>query len=214
MSTSDNPTAPDARLDPASTALIVVDVQNDFAHPDGYLGKLGVDVESGAKAIQRIGDVIGWARSAGAKVMFLQEVFAERTSQDNLIAQYGSWDAVIAEGTWGAELHEDLVTPAPDEPVIIKRHYDAFCDTEFDLLLRTAGVKTLVFTGVSTNVCVESTARHGFVKGYHIFVVDDCCFAPSPAEHEASLHNIRMYFGSVIDSADLARAWSSSPTAG
>ena len=79
-------------------------------------------------------------------------------------------------------------------------------------MLRSTGIKSLILTGVATNVCVESTARDGFMKDYYIVMVSDCTAAESTAEHEAALHNIRNYFGAVASSDKIMAAWDSTGT--
>ena len=95
----------------------------------------------------------------------------------------------------------------PDEYVITKYHYDAFEDTDLALLLGSRGVKTLLMTGFLTNVCVETTARHGYIKGYYIVVVSDCTDAATEQEYEATLYNIKKFFGKVATSGEIKKVW-------
>src|SRR4051812_46004005 len=124
-----NSSSLESQVSPQRTALIVVDMQNDFIADEGFMGGLGADVAAAQKLVGRVNAFVEVARAHAVHVMFLQEVFAERTSQPNLVAKWGRWDVAIAEGPWGAELHPELITPATDEPVITKWNYDGFSDT-------------------------------------------------------------------------------------
>ena len=97
--------------------------------------------------------------------------------------------------------------PLPKEHVVTKWHYDAFEDTDLDLLLRVKGIKNLLFTGFTTNVCVETTARHGCVKGYQVILVSDCADAPTEREHESAVFSFKNYFGKIATSDELFKIW-------
>ena len=97
--------------------------------------------------------------------------------------------------------------PKDGEAVITKHRYDAFIDTDFDLVLRSKRIRTLAMTGVTTNCCVESTARHGFMRDYHIVLVRDCTAAYSNKLYEATLENIDRLFGQVVSSEELLTSW-------
>ena len=105
------------------------------------------------------------------------------------------------------EWYNEMIPPKNSEPIVRKWHYDAFEDTELDLLLKTNGIKTLLMTGFISNVCVETTARHGFIKGYYIVAVSDCTDAPTKQEYESAMYNIRIYFGKVATSREITALW-------
>ena len=108
-------------------------------------------------------------------------------------------------GTWGWDFFE--VEAEPDEWVIEKHTYSGFHGTELDRILRFKGIRTLVMTGVSTNVCVESTLRDGYFNGYYIVVPEDCVASAAQDLHEAALRGVRMHFGEVTTGADLRVIW-------
>jgi ureidoacrylate peracid hydrolase len=118
---------------------------------------------------------------------------------------------LIREGGDGVEWYEDVDGPSPGEPVFTKWNYDAFEGTDLDLWLRAREAQTVVMTGFTTNVCVETTARHAYINGYYVVTVADCTGAPSPHEHEAALVNLGKYFGRVATSDELITAWSARP---
>lgn len=190
-----------------ASALVVVDMQNDFLHDDGFLARRGVNVSHSRSIVGGVNSLIVLARAAGVLVVYLKEVFSEGTSLPNLVAQWGQFGTVVAEGRWGSEFYDGLETPQEGDAVVTKWNYDGFSDTRLDLLLRTNRVATLVFAGVSTNVCVETTARQAYVKGYGVVVLSDLCAASTRGEHEGALHNLGTYFGAVSQSQAVRDLW-------
>jgi nicotinamidase-related amidase len=197
-------------IHPDHSALVVVDVQNDFAHSDGILAKrLGQDMTHVQAALPQINDAIRAARSVGVQVIYLQEVISKSTLLPNFVSLFGGFDDVaVREGTWGAEFVDGLLSPEAGEPIIRKPCYDGFQDSSLDVTLRALGIRTCIYCGGATNVCVESTARHGFVKGYYTVLLDDACGAANAREHEATLETFRVFYGPVLRVEELAQAWS------
>jgi ureidoacrylate peracid hydrolase len=195
-------------IDPAKAVVIVVDVQNDFCHPAGALAAAGAptgDAQAMLPALQRLLDA---ARASGTRVVFLQTVHEDATDSEAWRGRSLNQSAPICRsGSWGIEFTD--VAPLDDEPVVVKHRYSGFVNTRLESVLRTLRAETLIMTGVSTNVCVESTARHGFMLDYHIVLVEDCCAAYSRAEHDGALYNVRTHVGTVASSATITEAWSS-----
>ena len=195
---------------PAKTAVIVVDVQNDFCSPDGALGKAGQPTESALAMIPNLQRVLAAARAAKASVIFIQTIHENATDSAAWVGRLaGKVAAICRKNTWGAEFTE--VAPLPSEPVVIKHRYSAFINTRLDSVLRTLKVENLIMTGVSTNVCVESTARQGYMLDYNIVFLSDCTAAYSQAEHDMSLYNMRTHFGVVAASNDIIELWEKTP---
>ncbi len=193
-------------IDPAKAAIIVVDVQNDFCRPEGALGMAGAPTADAMAMIPTLQRLLDSARAAGTRVVFLQTIHEDATDSDPWRGRSLNRSADICRnGTWGIEFTS--VAPLADEPIVIKHRYSGFVNTRLDSVLRTIKAETLIMTGVSTNVCVESTARHGFMLDYHIVFVDDCCAAYSPEEHAGALYNIRTHFGTVASADTLIDAW-------
>lgn len=155
------------------TALVVVDVQHDFAHPDG-----GLFVPGGDEVVSFINSEIAAARAAGATVVFTQDWHPESTP--HFEKDGGVWPVHCVQGTWGAELHADLDA---DGPVVRKGTggedgYSGFVvrdpesgeegATELDGLLRSAGAQRLVIVGLAADVCVRATALHALERGYEV----------------------------------------------
>lgn len=191
---------------PSKTAVLVVDVQNDFCHPDGAIGKAGAATADAMEMIPRLQTLLDAARTHGIKVIFVQTIHEDATDSEPWISRNGGKAREICrKDTWGAEFTG--VAPSADEPVVTKHRYSAFINTRLDSILRTFRIETLIMTGVSTNVCVESTARQGFMLDYNVVFLGDCTAAYTRAEHDGALKNIAMYFGTVADSDDVIAAW-------
>jgi ureidoacrylate peracid hydrolase len=194
-------------LEPSKTAVIVVDVQNDFCHPDGAMARRGFSVEACAEMIPRLQRLLDGAHAYGASVIFIQTIHTRWTDSDPWL--YRSDDRkrldTCREGSWGAEFYR--VAPGPNDPVVVKHRYSAFVNTRLESILHTLRIETLVMTGVATNVCVESTARDGFQRDYNIVFLDDCSATYDRALHDATLTNIRNHFGTVAKADDVLTVW-------
>ena len=194
---------------PAKSAVIVVDVQNDFCRAEGVLGKAGQPTGAAMKMIPTLQRLLGAARASGTPVIFVKTIHEAATDSDAWTWRLPGGSVCCLKNTWGAEFTE--VAPLPDEPVVIKHRYSGFINTRLDSVLRTLKIESLIMTGVATNLCVESTARHGYMLDYHIVFLSDCTAAYSMEEHEGSLYNMRMHFGVVATAGDVIAAWNAAP---
>lgn len=197
------------RIDPAHTAIVVVDMQNDFCAEGGYVHKTkGGDMSGNGPLAKRIMTLVDTGRAAGVPVVWIQANYEPRylSAQAILKREERQIGAVCcAGGTWGYDFFE--VTPRDDEIKIEKHTFSGFYGTELDRLLRFRGIKTLVFTGVATNVCVESTLRDGHFLGYYCVLVEDCCDSSARKLHDATLDNVRAHFGETPPSSELVKIW-------
>lgn len=190
-------------LEPQHTALIVVDVQNDFLHPQGMVAKKGTDLTDARLRLTRIKEVIEYARQKKMFIVYLQQVQSKATF---LPAWWEHWKSLIVEeNTWGAEILEEFQPLINEhELVVVKRLYDGFNNTDLDFVLKARGIKTMVSVGYNTNCCVESTVRTGFEKGYYQVVLSDCTYSLRGEEiHRAALFNFDKLFGKVITADEL-----------
>jgi ureidoacrylate peracid hydrolase len=197
-------------VNPRHTALLIVDPQDDFCSPHSPLvAKTGMDMSRIEAAVPRLNNFITACRKAGILVIWIREIYAGNKMLANQRAQHFGRDNIwlINEKGQGIKWYPKMISPEESEPVITKWNYDAFADTDLDLLLRAKGIKTLLMTGFHTNVCVETTARHGFIKGYYIVVVSDCTDAPTSKEYEGTMLNIAKYFGKVAASDEVIALW-------
>ena len=195
------------KVAPEHTALIVIDMQNDFCDDEGVCAQNGDDLRSVQAIVPKIQQLATEARAAGATVVFVRVSHDDSTNSEvYLERRIGRKANPCTEGTWGAEWYGEL-RPEPSDVVITKHRYSAFIDTSLDLVLRSRNVRTIVVTGTTTNVCVESTARHGHMLDYYVVVPEDAAAASDLAAHEATLHNIRKYFGDVVSATELEALW-------
>lgn len=214
------------KLDPSRAALIVIDMQNDFCAAGGMMSNEGFDVSEAQRTAARLPALIAAARAAGVLVVFVRNVYstsAEFSSGENKPANMylsDSWleqaartrkgsytrRQVCASGSWEGDFYGDI-RPFPGEPVVTKHRYSAFHNTDLDSILRAHGIRSIVLTGVATNVCVETTAREGFVRDYYVVFVADGTAAYSSDDHSATLRNIDRFFGEVTSIADIVAVW-------
>jgi ureidoacrylate peracid hydrolase len=199
-------------LRPHETALIVVDMQNAYASPGGYLDLAGFDISGAAPAIEKIRQAADAARAAGMPVIFFQNgwdpdyVEAGGPGSPNWHKSHALktmrrrpelQGKLLAKGGWDYELVQAL-PPQPGDILIEKPRYSAFFNTNLDSLLRSRGIRSLVFTGIATNVCVESTLRDSFFLEYFSVVLHDATHQAGPEFiQQATLYNIEKFFGWV-----------------
>jgi ureidoacrylate peracid hydrolase len=196
----------DQLIDPRTSAIIVIDMQNDFCDPKGACANFGADVTSIQKMIPQMQSFFGGARDLGARLIFVQCIHESETDSDVWLFRHGGVPRPLCrKGTWGADFCG--VAPQEAEPIIIKHRYSAFIGTRLETVLKTLGIKTLIMTGVGSNVCVESTARDGFMLDYNIVFLSDCTATADPGAHEATLNNMRNHFGTVATSDDVLAVW-------
>ena len=213
-------------INPAETALIVVDMQNAYASPGGYLDLAGFDIAGAAGVIDRIALAVEAARAAGLTVVFFQNGWDPDYVEAGGPGSPNWWKSnalktmrerpdlegtLLAKGTWDYALVEKL-RPQPGDIVIGKSRYSAFYNTNLDSTLRARGVKTLAFCGIATNVCVESTLRDGFFLEYFSILLEDATHQAGPAYlQEASVYNVETFFGWVSNTADFCGAIRQAP---
>jgi len=191
---------------PSKSAIVVIDVQNDFCAVDGAAARGGKDVDAVTAMLPRVQRFLANARAHGTNVIFVQTIHEPSTDSEAWIGRRTDPDArTCVKGSWGAAFA--AVEPLPHEPVVVKHRYSAFVHTRLDSVLRTMRVENLIVLGVATNVCVESTSRHGYMLDYNVVLVSDCCAGYDAAAHDMTLHNHRTYFGTVATSDAIVASW-------
>ena len=187
--------------DPDATALVVVDMQNGFCHPDGSLYAPGSEA-----AIEPCVDLVERARAAGTPVVFTRDVHPPEQFEDaHYYDEFDRWGEHVLEGSWEAELVEEL-TPADEDLVVVKHTYDAFYRTELEGWLESHGIDDLVICGTLANVCVLHTASSAGLRDYRPILVEDAVGFIEPDHREYALDHADFLFGEVTDRADLAFA--------
>lgn len=202
-------------MDPKETALIIIDMQNDFCHENGACGVGGmVDIAAFQACAAPIAKLAERARAVGIPVLFVKMTLDASTTSDAWKFKHsGSGPfSIVVKNSWGADYYGDLV-PEEGDYIIEKHRYSAFIGTNLNLTLRSLNRKSIVLAGVLTNVCVESTARDGFMLDYNVTLASDCCAGSSPEAHSMTLSNIGNYFGQVVESQQILEQWSVETTA-
>jgi ureidoacrylate peracid hydrolase len=200
------------RCDPRYAALIVVDVQNDFVSPEGSAGKRGDDVGAAMAMIPNLTGLIDQARRVGLTIIYIRTTHSDWTDTASWVYRTSqkSGLSTCREGSWGAEFY-DGIAPLPTERVVIKHRYSAFINTDLNTVLKARGVQSVLVCGVATNVCVETTARDGYMYDYYVTMIDDCSAAYDAKLHMSTLENIRRHFGLVASSNQIIETWSGLP---
>lgn len=194
-------------------ALLVVDVQNDFCHPDGYFAGVGFDIRPCAAAAARVVSLVAAARSLGLPVVWTMSTNADPPTHRLLPQRFRRAEGEdrppdqFVAGSWGWQLVGAL-EPEADELVVHKPRYDAFLRTALEDDLRARGIETVVVAGVITNCCVDTTARSAFMRGFDVLVLEDCVatFAEERDLHDAALRNLSLLFAVIGDSSRLGSA--------
>jgi ureidoacrylate peracid hydrolase len=215
-------------LDPRSTAVIVVDMQNDFAAPGGMFDRAGVPLEAIEAIVDPTEQVLRASRAAAIPVVYLKMQFAADLSDagphdgpnrlkhaplglgQEITTPDGLKGRILVEDQWNTEIIARLA-PEPHDRVVAKHRYSGFFETELDSVLQESAIETLIFVGATTSVCVESTLRDAFYRDYRCLMLSDCVAEPiggqlSRSNHAASLLVIETLFGWVGDSRSLIEA--------
>lgn len=199
------------------SALLVVDMQNGFCDEQGSFAGLGFDVAPLKAAVAGCRALVEGARAAGVPVVFTRFVYqpgyVDAGVVPNELLPAIKDNKCIEAGSWDAEIVGELA-PRPDEVVIDKSRYSSFYGTRLEPLLTSLGTRTLVICGVTTNMCVETTARDASQRDYRTFVVEDATGEFDADRHRHALQAIAFGFGWVVPSADVLAAWAAQGVAG
>ena len=197
------------KLVASQSVLLVIDMQNDFCAPGGYIDKtMGKDVSAAAPLVPVIEALVASARSAKVPVLWLRADYTPAKLPDSMrvkLEARGITAVCCAPGSWGADWFG--VRPADGEAIVTKHTYSGFAGTDLEGRLKALGRPTLVFAGVQTQVCVESTLRDAHSLGYYCVVPQDAVGSHTPPLHEATLNNVRFLFGDVCTSAEVRDGW-------
>lgn len=223
-------------IDKAQTAVIVVDMQNDFCSQGGLFDRAGINISAVHKAIGPTRRVLSAAREAGIKIVYLKMGFRSDLSDlgddespsrvrhlhlgvgQPCPAPDGRQGRYLIRDTWNTDVIEEL-RPEAEDVLLYKHRFSGFYQTELDDTLRKLGIKNLIFTGCTTSVCVDSTIRDAMFRDYRCLLLADCAGEPiggdlARTNHEASLLTIQTLFGWVSSSERFVSALEASAPAG
>jgi ureidoacrylate peracid hydrolase len=216
-------------IDPARAAVIVVDMENDFAAKGGMFDRAGADISGAQKAIVSTAKVLAAARQAGLKIIYLKMGYRADLSDlgapdsvnrtrhlkfgvgQKIRAPDGQESRILIRDTWDTDIVPEL-KPQGSDIVIYKTRFSGFYQTDLDATLKKLGIRYLIVTGVTTSICVESTVRDAMFRDYLCVLLKDCMSEPighdlPRTNHEASLLNAEVLFGWVSDSEQFVKAF-------
>lgn len=208
-------------IDLSRTAVVLVDMQNAFVSKGGMFDLFGWDISACEGVIENNRRIVEAGRRAGTKIVYLKMSYDPDYSNSggpespNWHKELGLvmmkknpayWGKLVTKGSWDEEICDEL-KPEPGDVMVRKQRYSGFAGTNLDLILKTYNIKYCIYTGVATNVCVESTLRDGFFLDYWPILVSDAIHSAGPSiTQEATLWNVEALFGWVITTDDFVRA--------
>jgi len=187
-------------------ALVVIDMQNGFVAKGGSYDKIGYNTTLYREIIPKIKDLIEFCRSMGIPV-FYTEAVKENSGIDILTNVHNILPKsrqerlkvpICVRGTWDGVTIDEL-KPKEKDPVVLKRRDSAFQDTDFRIMLQSQSINFLVFTGIDTSICVETSLREGFNTGYDVAIISDAPASGDKRHYETTLERVRDYYGIVMD---------------
>jgi nicotinamidase-related amidase len=198
------------QLDPAKTAVVLIEYQNEFTSEGGVLHGAVAPVMDKTGMLAKTVALVAAARAAGVTIMHAPITFAPGYGELSR-HPYGILKGVVdgnafVKGTWGAAIVDDLAPADGDIVIEGKRGLDTFASTNLDFILRGRGIETVILGGFLTNCCVESTMRSAYENGYRVITLTDCTAATSPEEHDNAIAYDYPMFSIPVESAQVVAA--------
>ena len=196
------------RLKSAHTAVLVIDMQNDFCAKEGFVETVvGKDVSACRAVVPSVMALVAAARDHKIPVFWIKANYDPDRLPAGMLAKQREKSTAVCCGTrtWGSEFFE--VRPEAGEAIIEKNSYSAFVGTDVEARLRRLLVRTIVFAGVQTNVCVETSLRDAVCRGFYAVLASDCVASHTPPLHEATIKNTQFLFGDVLSGENIVAVW-------
>ncbi len=193
------------KVNPDHTALVIIDMQRDYCCEGGVFEKMGFGLEAPKLLASRLNEFLNKVRAVLKFIVHIKMEINPHLRSPALTEHYERAGLQRVHDPSFSQFYE--VEPKEGEIIMPKYRYSAFVSTYLDQYLRANGIKTLILVGLATNVCVESTAREGFMRDYHIIVPRDMTEGTSDEAKKWSLFNIGTFFGEVVDSKELLSCW-------
>jgi ureidoacrylate peracid hydrolase len=205
------------QLEPNETALLVIDMQNDYLADDGKLiAKLGIRPK-GYEFLENINNLVKAARKAEVTVIWVRQTHSLNDALPNFMVTnirkikgraFKHEDFFVPEGaTWRTGYYHKLIKRLPEESEVIKTNYGSFTNTELETLLKAKGIKTIVYAGAAIDVCILSTIIEGWHRGYYCILPTDAVFYFNEILYKELIKNHRLYFGYTPTSDEIIRVW-------
>jgi ureidoacrylate peracid hydrolase len=208
------------RIDPEKTALIVIDVQNDFCHPDGACARaFRADTRHIDAALPTLHSLIEGAAAAGVFTVYIRsnyadsnitEAYLDQSERNNCVGP----NRICQPGSWGSEFYGGIAPDAARGDVIVEKYrFSAFFGTTLEAELKSRDISRVIVSGFTTSVCVDSTAREAYFRGYYVSIAADAVAEWDPELHAATLKLFDRTFGHVLPVAEILGVWSSTKPA-
>jgi ureidoacrylate peracid hydrolase len=204
------------QINPQITALLVIDMQNDYVADNGKLGKAGANVKSIQAGVPAMNSLIMEARKAGVMVVWVRQTHLFKDSLPNYLVSnvarvkdrpFAETDFLVQEGSWGAEYYDQMTKRLDSEIEVFKHIYGGFTNTPLDTYLKARGIKTILSIGTLSNVCVHSTALQGYFLGYYSIIPADAATSNDASLHQAVLKNFSTFFGLTPKNEEIIAIW-------
>ena len=201
-------TSLEEKVAPGNAAILVIDMQNDFTQPGGFCDKLGIDISPMIELGHRLERFLNIAREQNIMIVHIHAIYDKKYMSAPMHERLyrHKIDPYCQSGTDGVLPHPGL-EPNSNEPIIIKHRFDAFYDTELDIVLKTAGIKSIIATGVATQACVDSTCRHAYFKGYYVVSPSNLTGGANRKQLEAVNQTMDQAFGITTTDQEIIDAW-------
>jgi len=191
------------KIKPTNTALLIIDPQNDFCHPDGVLAHSGVDVTQLVAIGPKIRELVQICQGAGIQDIWTQQInhrVDHSRAHKQIKPHTDKRKKYTAQpGSWGAEFIDELRPLINDKSeVLTKYRFNCFLNTRLDRLLKILGINTLVVCGGTTNACVDTTVRDAYMLDYDVVIIEDCIAGVREDWHKMAFEVWKHYFGEVV----------------